>query len=150
MAMGGSPGAETPTVLAATVLRLQCVEREEKEREDELHAFQSGEERAGDTSEGVALEQLRFLLQDRREFVRAESGVEAENESLKTIQKQVKIRTFSAQTAEKIRHPASFNRAGVESGAARKGPLPAQSTGPYSPTRGRGSSFLPYSKLPSP
>jgi hypothetical protein len=57
--------------------------------------------------------------------VRAESGVEAENESLKTIQKQVKIRTFSAPTAEKIRHPASFNRAWDHSGAARKDLPPA-------------------------
>jgi hypothetical protein len=65
MAMGGSPGAETPTVLAATFLRLQCVEREEKEREDELHAFQSGEDRTGDTSERLALEQLWFLFQSR-------------------------------------------------------------------------------------
>ena len=71
--MGGSSRAEVPTVLAATVLRLQCVEREETKREDELHAFQSSEERAGDTSEGLALEQLWFLFQDRSEFVRAES-----------------------------------------------------------------------------
>jgi len=56
--MGGSSREEIPTVLAAAVLRLQCVEREEKEREDELHAFQSGEERAGDASERLALEQL--------------------------------------------------------------------------------------------
>jgi hypothetical protein len=57
--------------------------------------------------------------------VRAESGVEAENEALKTIQEHVKTRTFSAQTAEKVRHPAGFNRAGVHSGAARKGSPPA-------------------------
>src|SRR5690348_17939203 len=37
-------------VLAAAVLRLQRVELEEKEREAELHAFQSGEARAGQTS----------------------------------------------------------------------------------------------------
>jgi hypothetical protein len=72
------------------------MEREEKERKDELHAFQSGEERAGDASEGLALEQLRFLFQDRNEFVRAESGVGGENERLKTIQEHVKTRTFSA------------------------------------------------------
>jgi hypothetical protein len=107
MAMGGRSRAEVLTVLAAELLRFQRMEREEKERE-ELHAFQSGEERAGGASERLALEQLRFLLQDRNEFVRAESGVEAENESLKTIQEQVKTRTFSAQTAEKIRHPREF------------------------------------------
>jgi hypothetical protein len=72
------------------------VEREEKEREDELHAFQSGEERTGDTSERLALEQLWFLFQSRNEFVRAESGVEAKSKNLKTIQGQVKTRTFSA------------------------------------------------------
>jgi hypothetical protein len=40
--------------------------------------------------------------------VRAESGVEARHESLKTIQEQVKTRTFSAKGAEKIRHPREF------------------------------------------
>ena len=58
MAMGGSSGAEVPTVLAAAVLRLQCVEREEEEREDKLHAFQSGEEGVGGTSAGLVMEQL--------------------------------------------------------------------------------------------
>ena len=43
-------------VLAAAVLRLQRVELEEKEREAELHAFQSGEARAGETSQGVVVE----------------------------------------------------------------------------------------------
>jgi hypothetical protein len=63
---------------------------EEKEREDELHAFQSGEERVGGASEGLALEQLQFLLQNRNEFVRAEPGVGGESENLKTIQEHVK------------------------------------------------------------
>ena len=90
MPVGRDSPAEIPTVLAATVLRFQCVEREEKEREDELHAFQSGEERAGDTSEGLALEQLWFLFQNRNEFVRAEPGVGGESENLKTIQEHVK------------------------------------------------------------
>ena len=124
--MGRGSCEEIPTVLATTVLRLQCVEREEKERKDELHAFQSGEERVGGASERLALEQLWFLLQDRIEFVPPESGVEAENENVKTIQEQVKTRTFSAQTTEKIRHPASFNRALVKSGAARRGWPPAR------------------------
>ena len=86
------------------------MEPEEKEREDELYAFQSGEERAGDASESLGLERLRFLFQSGGEFVCAESGAEAENESLKTIQEQVKTRTFSAPTAEKVRHPADFSR----------------------------------------
>jgi hypothetical protein len=73
MPVGRDSPAEIPTVLAATVLRFQCVEREEKEREDELHTFQSGKERAGNASERLALEQLRFLLQDKHEFVRTES-----------------------------------------------------------------------------
>jgi hypothetical protein len=92
--MGRGSCAEIPTVLAATILRFQCVERKEKERKDELHAFQSGEERTGKASEGLALEQLRFLFQDRNEFVRAESGVGGENERLKTIQEHVKTRTL--------------------------------------------------------
>ena len=72
MPMGGSSCAEIPTVLAAAVLRFQCVEREEEERENELHAFQSGEERVGGTSARLVMEQLRFLFQDRNESVRAE------------------------------------------------------------------------------
>jgi hypothetical protein len=40
--------------------------------------------------------------------VRAESGVEGENERLKTIQEHVNPRTFSAESAEKIRHPREF------------------------------------------
>ena len=79
-----------------------------EEREDELHAFQSGEERTGKASERLALEQLRFLFQSGDQFVRAESGVGARDESLKTIQEQVKTRTFSAKNAEKIRHPREF------------------------------------------
>jgi hypothetical protein len=84
------------------------VERKEKERKDELHALQSGEARAGNASEGLALEQLRFLFQDRNKFVRAESGVGGENQRLKTIQEHVKTRIFSAESAEKIRHPREF------------------------------------------
>ena len=41
------------------------------------------------------------------------------------LKSEVKTRTFSAQTAEKIRHPAGFNRDWVYSGAARKGSPPA-------------------------
>jgi hypothetical protein len=54
------------------------------------------------------MEQLWFLFPSRNEFVRAESGVGAENERLKTSQGQVKTRTFSAESAEKIRHPREF------------------------------------------
>jgi hypothetical protein len=54
-------------------------------------------------------------------------SLRAENESLKTNQEHVKTRTFSAETAEKIRHPAGFNRAGVHSGAAREDSPPAYS-----------------------
>jgi hypothetical protein len=73
------------------------MEREEKERKDELHAFQSGEERAGDASEGLALEQLWFLFQNRNKFVRAESGVEAEE--LKSVKEQeLKSKTRTLHT----------------------------------------------------
>jgi hypothetical protein len=58
--------------------------------------------------------------------VMRKDSLRAENESLKANQEHVKTRTFSAETAEKIRHPAGFNRAGVHSGAARKGSPPAQ------------------------
>jgi len=106
MAMGGRSGAEIPTVLAATVLRLQCVEREEKEREDELHAFQSGEERTGNASEGLDLEQLWFLFQSWNEFVRAESGVEAEKlKSAKELELKSKPEPF---TPRRVRHPREF------------------------------------------
>ena len=110
MPMGRSSRAETPTVLAETVLRFQCVEREEKEREDELHAFQSGEERAGGASKGLGLEQLWFLFQNWNEFVRAESGVEAEKlKSGKNLGPQVKIRTL--HTPKGFGTPAGFSRA---------------------------------------
>jgi len=53
--------------LAATILRLQCVEREEVERETRIHACESGAEKAGATSEGLALEQLGALRGEGRE-----------------------------------------------------------------------------------
>jgi len=125
MPMGRSSRAEIPTVLAATILRFQCVERKEKEREDELHAFQSGEERARDTSEGLALEQLWFLFQDRNEFVRAESGVEGEK--LKSGKKpRAPSQNPNPSHLEGFGTPAGLNRALVNSGAARKGLPPAQ------------------------
>jgi hypothetical protein len=40
--------------------------------------------------------------------VRAESAVGGESERLKTIQEHVNPRTFSAESAEKIRHPREF------------------------------------------
>ena len=104
--MGRISCAEKPTVLAETVLRFQCVEREEKEREDELHAFQSGEERAGDASAGLALEQLRFLYRGGNESVRAESGVETEKlKSVKELELKSKPEPF---TLRRVRHPREF------------------------------------------
>jgi len=47
--------------LAETILRFQCVEREEAEREAGVHARKSGAKKAGATSEGLALEQLGAL-----------------------------------------------------------------------------------------
>ena len=106
MPVGRRSCAEIPTDLAATVLRLQCMEREEKERKDELHAFQSGEERASGASEGLALEQLWFLFQNRNEFVRAESGVEAEE--LKSVKEQELKSKPEPFTPRRIRHPREF------------------------------------------
>ena len=107
VAVGGSSREEIPTVLAETVLRFQCVEREEKEREDELHAFQSGEERAGDASAGLALEQLRFLYRGGgNESVRAEPGVETEKlKSVKELELKSKPEPF---TLRRVRHPREF------------------------------------------
>jgi hypothetical protein len=82
------------------------MEREEKERKDELHAFQSGEERASGASEGLALEQLWFLFQNRNEFVRAESGVEAEE--LKSVKEQELKSKPEPFTPRRIRHPREF------------------------------------------
>ena len=62
-------------LLAGAVLRFQRVEREEKEREDELHALQSRETRTRGTPEGVEVEQFPFLYDRREGIVRAESGV---------------------------------------------------------------------------
>jgi hypothetical protein len=127
MPMGGSSCAEVSTVLAETVLRFQCVERQEKEREDELHAFQSGEERVGGASKGLGLEQLWFLFQDRNEFVRPESGVEAENENLKTIQEQRQNTNLFCTNHRKDSAPTRVSIVpGLNTGAARKGSPPAQ------------------------
>ena len=106
MPMGRGSCAEVPTVLAAAVLRLQWVEREEEEREDELNAFQSDEERAGDASEGLALEQLQFLFQNRNKSVRAESGVETEK--LKPV-KELELKSNPEPfTPRRARHPREF------------------------------------------
>ena len=128
MAVGRSFRAEVPTVLATKVLRLQCVERKEKEREDELHALQSGEERIGGASEGLGLEQLWFLFQNRDEFVRAESGVggEKESENLKTIQKQRQNTNLFCTNHRKDSAPTRVSIVpGLNTGAARKGRPPA-------------------------
>ena len=53
--------------LAAAILRFQCVEREEAAREIAVHACESGAEKAGATSEGLALEQLGALRGEGRE-----------------------------------------------------------------------------------
>ena len=52
---GGSP------LLAAAVLRLQRVQREEEDREAELHARESDESQVGEASERLAVEQLGIL-----------------------------------------------------------------------------------------
>jgi putative transposase len=97
-----------------------------KEREDELHALQSGEERAGETSEGLGLEQLSFLFQNRNESVRAESGVEAENENLKTIQEQRQNTNLFCTNHRKDSAPTRVSIVpGLNTGAARKGSPPA-------------------------
>jgi len=67
-------GLAISALLAAAVLRFQRVEREEKEREDELHALQSGEARTRGAPEGLDLEQLPLLLEERGKSVRSESG----------------------------------------------------------------------------
>jgi hypothetical protein len=60
------------------------VEFEEEERKDELHAFQSGEEKIGNASEGLGLEQLWILFLRRQKFVPAESGVEIGEKNVTT------------------------------------------------------------------
>jgi hypothetical protein len=52
--------------LAETILRFQCVEREEAEGKAGIHARQSGGKKAGETSEGLALEQLGALRGEGR------------------------------------------------------------------------------------
>jgi putative transposase len=63
--------------------------KKRNEKMNYMH-FNPGEKRVGGASEGLALEQLQFLLQNRNEFVRAEPGVGGESENLKTIQEHVK------------------------------------------------------------
>jgi hypothetical protein len=45
----------------APILRFQCLEQEEENRETSLHAHESGETRIGHRPETVAVEQLPFL-----------------------------------------------------------------------------------------
>lgn len=71
--MGRAGGPPVSAFLAAEVLRFQRVERQEKEREDELHALQSREARARRAPKGVDLEQLSVLLEGRGESVRSQS-----------------------------------------------------------------------------
>ena len=101
MFMGRRVAEERQPVLAASVLRLQRVELEEKEREAELHAFQSGEARAGQTSQGVVVEQLRVLLERDREWVSAESGLEAGQGG------RQKRKTHPSEK-RRVRHPLSL------------------------------------------
>ena len=56
---------EEEHLLAATILRFQCVEREEAERETGIHACKSGAEKVGATSERLALEQLDALCGEK-------------------------------------------------------------------------------------
>src|SRR6185437_15448913 len=51
--------------LAAAILRFQRVEREEAEREVELHALQPREARVGNKAERLGVEQLPILLARR-------------------------------------------------------------------------------------
>ena len=52
-------------LLAAALLRLQCVERKEAERKTNLHAPKSGGPKTGEPSEGLAMEQLVALCERR-------------------------------------------------------------------------------------
>src|SRR5208337_5350765 len=55
-------------ILATQILRLQRVQRQKETRETRIHARESGDTRAGATSEGLALEQF-LLLHERRDRV---------------------------------------------------------------------------------
>ena len=62
----GGYGGTAAGVLASTVLRFQCVQSWEENREVELHARKSGDSRVSETSERLGMEQLGFLLRKRR------------------------------------------------------------------------------------
>ena len=51
-------------VLASSVLRLQCVDNEEEDREAQVYASKSGQAGTRNIAGRVALEQLRFLLSE--------------------------------------------------------------------------------------
>ncbi len=94
------------------------MECEEKEREDELHAFQSGEERAGGASERLGLEQLWILFEGRNEFVRSQSAVETESLSWKRGPSEEpelpNHEPFLYESQKKFGTHTSFNRADGE------------------------------------
>lgn len=73
----GRTGCKTSRAfLAEAILRFQRVERAETEREDELHALQSGEERIGRESERLEMEQLPVLLAEREGAMHAQPRVD--------------------------------------------------------------------------
>jgi hypothetical protein len=55
----------TAKVLAAEILRLQCVQRAEDQGEAGLHPHEPGEEEVGDAPQGLAVEQLGVLCKRR-------------------------------------------------------------------------------------
>ena len=53
-------------ILAAQILRFQCLEREKGEGKTGVHACESRAKKIGESSEGVAVEQLVILREGRR------------------------------------------------------------------------------------
>jgi hypothetical protein len=58
---GHPPGGQHPIVLAVAFLRIQCIHKPEDTREARIHAPQSLGAWTGETSEGLAMEQLAIL-----------------------------------------------------------------------------------------
>jgi hypothetical protein len=95
----GARSNETGELLAAPILRFQCLEQKEENREAQLHAHESGETWIGHRPEIVAVEQLPFLSVRREERLYSRSRTEVSDSR--------KAKTHPLHKPQRMRHPTS-------------------------------------------
>src|SRR5580658_6861139 len=94
-------------LLATPILRFQCLEQAEENRETQLHAHESGETWTGHPPEIVAVEQLPFLSVSREGFVHTRSRTEVTDRCEENRKKttEEKAKTHPLQKPQRVRHP---------------------------------------------